>query len=249
MENASWGHLVRENPPLFHLSEVDSTQNWLKEKARTALDPGTAVFSDLQISGRGRPGNKWLHLPGNLAMSVWMPETPEGMTFPWTLLAAYSVLTVLEDRIGKSFGIKYPNDIYRTDSGMKVGGILVESHGGRGDLIGIGLNRKDPHVPDGGGITIPDRPLPPDPMTLPLLIQDRMMVCLSGDLSHGEIWRFLDDRLLWRGDWVTWSEPGKNKMGKVLGLGERGHLRLLGTEGEGEVTLPVTVRSIRRITA
>lgn len=239
--------LFRENPPIFHLSEVVSTQSWLKEAIKGgSFLPGTAVFADFQTAGRGRPGNKWHHLPGSLAMSIWMPKLHEGMMFPWTILTAYSVLVVLEGAMGKAFGIKYPNDIYLLDSGLKVGGVLVESMGEGGDLIGIGLNRNDPHLSNAGGMTIPGRPLPPGPMDLPLLIQEWMLMCFSGKLAHPEIRAFLEDRLLWRGEWVTWSDGGGTKMGKVLGFGDRGHLRILDAQG-GESTLPVTVREVRRL--
>jgi BirA family biotin operon repressor/biotin-[acetyl-CoA-carboxylase] ligase len=247
MIESSPGPLLREDPPVFHLSEVDSTQNWLKSVIGTgSFAPGTAVFADLQSSGRGRPGNKWHHLPGNLSMSIWMPKRQGSVILPWTILAAYSVLTVLEGAIGKAFGVKYPNDIYLLGSELKVGGILVESLGEGGDLIGIGLNRNSPRLLNAGGMIIPGRPLPPDQMDLPLLIQDRMVLCFSGIPDYQEILLFLEDRLLWRGEWVTWSDAGRSKMGKVLGFGEKGHLRILDAQG-GECTLPVTVREVRRI--
>jgi BirA family biotin operon repressor/biotin-[acetyl-CoA-carboxylase] ligase len=241
-------HLFRENPTVFHLSEVASTQNWLKEVISAgSFLPGTAVFADFQTSGRGRPGNKWHHLPGNLAMSIWMPKSQEGRFVPWTILTAYSVLAVLEAAMGKAFGIKYPNDLTLLASGEKLGGILVESLGERGELIGIGLNRDDPALSNVAGMTRPGRPLPPDPMALPLLIQDQMLLCFSRQVSEREIRSFLEDRLLWRGEWVTWSDGGSARMGKILGFGDKGHLRILDPQGV-ESTLPVTIREVRRIT-
>ena len=241
-------YLVREDPPLFHLPEVGSTQSWLKEAiGTTSFPPGTAVFADIQTAGRGRPGNKWHNIPGNLAMSIWMPKNLGEVPFPWTILAAYSVLAVLEKAMGKLFGIKYPNDIYLLDSGLKVGGILVELLGERGVLVGIGLNRHAPLLSNAGGMVVPDRPLPPDPMDLPLLIQDLMLLHFFGRISPEEVRVFLSDRLLWRDEWVTWSDGGIARMGKVLGLGDNGHLRVLDAQ-EGEIFLPVTVREVRRVT-
>lgn len=242
------GRLVREDPPLVHLPAVSSTQNWLKNQFEVSSFPyGTAVFADTQTSGRGRPGNKWHHSPGNLAMSIWMPELPEGMSFPWTILTAHSVLMVLEKAVGRGFGIKYPNDIYLLESQLKVGGILVEALRAGGYLIGIGLNRDPPELPDAGGMVMEGRPLPPDPISLPLLIQDSMMSFFSGRVGVKDIMPFLEERLLWLGEWITWSEGGKPKMGKLLGLDDDGQLRVFDSQS-GEVLLPVTVRGVRRIT-
>ena len=240
--------LLREDPPLFHLSEVPSTQNWLKERLETnPFPPATAVFADRQTAGRGRPGNRWHHLPGNLAMSLWMPQN-KTMGFPWTIKAAHSVLLVLERAMGKAFGIKYPNDIIILESGLKVGGILVESMGEKGELIGIGLNRHTPPISGTAGMVVSGKPLPPDPLELPLWIQDWMLAHFGGDISSPDLLTFLDDRLLWRGEWISFSEAGRSaRIGKILGLGDGGHLRVLDPQGE-EFLLPVTVRNVRRIT-
>jgi BirA family biotin operon repressor/biotin-[acetyl-CoA-carboxylase] ligase len=241
--------LLREDPPLFHLSEVPSTQNWLKERLESnAFPPATAVVAERQTAGRGRPGNTWHHLPGNLAMSLWIPQDKTRMALPWTILTAHSVLLVLERAMGKVFGIKYPNDIIILESGLKVGGILVESMGERGDLIGIGLNRNTPPISGAGGMVVSGKPLPPGPLELPFWIQNVILEHFGGGFSAQDLLSFLDDRLLWKGQWISFSEGGKGaRIGKILGLGEQGHLRVLDPQGI-EFLLPVTVRDVRRVT-
>ncbi len=235
--------LLSVDPPLFQLSEVGSTQNWLKERHRQSWLPhGAAVFADIQTEGRGRPGNRWTHRPGNLAMSILLHSDPAGTTFPWTLVVAHVVLSILEQTVGSGFGIKYPNDLYWMEPEAKVGGILVESSGEGSYFVGVGLNRQDPELPGAGAMIRKGRPLPPDPIELPKRLQEAL---LSPEGFAG-IEPGLSNHLLWKDQWVVWSLPEGPGMGKVQGLDERGHLKLLFPD-DASGTLPVQVRGIRKI--
>ena len=54
-------------PPTVFLDVVDSTNSWLRRKARE-VPAGTAVAADYQTAGRGRGDRRWHSPPGGAAM-------------------------------------------------------------------------------------------------------------------------------------------------------------------------------------
>lgn len=234
--------LVRTDFPLFFLDSVDSTNTFMKEwSRRSSLQQGTALYAGIQTSGRGRPGNKWQHFQGNLALSLWVAR--EGDTecgIPWTLKGAFVLLEVLSG-LGVPCGLKYPNDIWLKDQSGKIAGILVEKVQ-KGWIIGIGVNRTAPP----GSTRIGAWEDLPDMHQLAFLYSRQLFQrFLSNNppfLLESEILERLNRVLLWKGRWVSWKAPNGPLIGKIIQIGKTGRLEVKTPDG-GNIMLPETVRS------
>jgi len=114
-----------------------STNAVAAEYARSPGHHGLVVLAEIQTSGRGRGGNRWLSDRGqSLLCSVVLTQC--------TLRAELVSLTAAvasAQAIGPQTRIKWPNDILL--SGKKVAGILTECkalEGSTAYVIGIGIN-------------------------------------------------------------------------------------------------------------
>lgn len=110
---------------LIVLSEVDSTNNYLKTLAANGAPDGTAVLSLKQTAGRGRRGRSFLSEPGGLYLSFLMRrQEPAEALLHLTALAGLCVCTAVKQVTGMQAGIKWPNDPVL--NGKKLCGILTE---------------------------------------------------------------------------------------------------------------------------
>lgn len=133
---------------IHHYERVDSTQSTLKEIVSSQADgsEGLVVHADQQVSGRGRGGREWQSVDGNLFFSVCLcPKIKVKEVGQIAVLAGLAVLTACMQYIEKDCNpiLKWPNDIYI--NGKKLSGILIESDGIDGGIvgnlyIGIGIN-------------------------------------------------------------------------------------------------------------
>jgi BirA family biotin operon repressor/biotin-[acetyl-CoA-carboxylase] ligase len=144
---------------------VDSTNNYalnllrdqnLTERQMQKMH-GTAVFAHEQFQGKGQRGKTWLSAAGeNIQLSVIIAPQPLQLysQFFLTMIVALAVRAFLEEKSGKTFSIKWANDIYFQDK--KAGGILIENiiygNGWKWAVAGIGLNINqidfDPSLPN-----------------------------------------------------------------------------------------------------
>jgi BirA family biotin operon repressor/biotin-[acetyl-CoA-carboxylase] ligase len=136
-------------PPPLHLMEldiIDSTNDHAKKMARNAYPSGLVVWAHEQTAGRGRQGNSWISLPGNLFMSMILrPRASALQAGQLSLLTGVAVANVLQSFVHAAYDIrlKWPNDVYI--DGMKAAGILIETES-QGQLrlpwavIGVGMN-------------------------------------------------------------------------------------------------------------
>ena len=127
---------------LIHFETIDSTNSWLKNNW-TQLEDMTFVSADYQTAGRGRRERRWNSPRGeSLMFSLLLKDSVLLQKHQLiSLLAAYSVVKLLEDRGLEDVMIKWPNDVYA--SGKKICGILLEGISQKELqclIIGAGLN-------------------------------------------------------------------------------------------------------------
>ncbi len=94
------------------------------------------ILAESQTQGRGQFGREWVSDPGNLYVTLRLPDSAQTLDSLLSLAVALSVAGVLED-LHIPARIKWPNDIMVGYA--KVGGILIE-HKESGIMAGIGLN-------------------------------------------------------------------------------------------------------------
>ncbi len=112
----------------FDLAEV------LIEESR--LGEWDSLIAVSQREGRGRRQRNWLSPPGNLYVSVVLPEIPSEWQTLASLLTGFCLSSALNE-LGCSTAVKWPNDILQ--NGKKVAGILIEQKN-RQTVAGVGIN-------------------------------------------------------------------------------------------------------------
>lgn len=146
MQNNTFSTLfVGQN--LIRLSEVDSTNNFLKSKVSNSepLPEGTVIMADHQFAGRGQQENIWHAEPGmNLTFSIYLCPSflSIGHQFMLNMAVSVGIRDALRDLLGPWLKVKWPNDVYYNQ--YKLGGILIENilsgiHY-KASIIGIGIN-------------------------------------------------------------------------------------------------------------
>ena len=98
------------------------------------------ITAKLQTAGRGRRGNAWASLPGNLfATLLFTPlrlDVAPQMSFG-AALAVHDAVTVCAPQLGPVTTLKWPNDLLI--GGKKAAGLLLEAEG-KTVAIGFGVN-------------------------------------------------------------------------------------------------------------
>ena len=125
---------------LHHLSEVDSTNTFVKQHCEE-LDDGALVWADIQTAGRGRLDRTWVSKKGNFFGTLLMKNLAN--PFLGTMVVSLSALDTLQVLAPEEpVWLKWPNDLYVDDA--KLAGILSESvvlqDQRRAIAVGIGVN-------------------------------------------------------------------------------------------------------------
>ncbi|HHZ77530.1 MAG TPA: biotin--[acetyl-CoA-carboxylase] ligase [Candidatus Lambdaproteobacteria bacterium] len=131
---------------IIRLTEVGSTNTYLKENCDLLKQHGLVVLAEMQTSGRGRAGRKFVSLPAkNITFSVVLhPNLPLAEVQVFALMAGVVVARVLETYVDQ-IRLKWPNDVMVR--GKKICGILLETITITEQhfpvlILGIGLNTK-----------------------------------------------------------------------------------------------------------
>ena len=137
--------LSLENAEIIKFGKIDSTN---LEANRILKDHDISnplwIVAEEQSHGKGRMGNEWISIKGNLYASLIIPIACELKFLPMlscsVALSVYDCIAkyLLDDSLLK---IKWPNDILYDNS--KLSGILIENIIGsnrKHSIIGIGIN-------------------------------------------------------------------------------------------------------------
>ncbi len=137
---------------VFH--ELDSTSNWLRERARAGAPSGSICLAEMQYGGRGRHGRHWVSpFAANLYLSMlWRTEAGPESLGGLSLVAGIGLLRALRGMGIQQAGLKWPNDVLV--DGAKLAGILIDVTGEVGGeaavVLGIGINVDMPPASAGG---------------------------------------------------------------------------------------------------
>lgn len=115
-------------------ASCESTQRLLDGNA----PEGAVAACDEQTAGRGRLGRKWEAPAGRaLLVSILLRPPPDRRAAELSLVGGIAVALTVEDALGLSAQIKWPNDVMVNR--RKVAGVLAEASEGT-VVLGIGLN-------------------------------------------------------------------------------------------------------------
>ncbi|UGV40922.1 biotin--[acetyl-CoA-carboxylase] ligase [Methanococcoides orientis] len=126
---------------IHYFESVDSTNDMAKKMGFKA-EEGTVVIAEMQESGRGRKGDRWVSPKGGIWLSVILKPGILPVHAPrLTLMAGVAVARAIR-QFGVAASIKWPNDV--VIDGKKVCGILTEMDAEVDHIgfvvIGIGIN-------------------------------------------------------------------------------------------------------------
>ena len=133
------------NAPVFHVTETDSTNNYLNALSlKENPEEFTVITADFQTAGKGQRGKGWESEAGkNLLFSMVMYPAFLKPRKQFLLSQAIALAIKEElDTFSDGFSIKWPNDIYWREK--KICGILIENellgNAIKKSVAGIGIN-------------------------------------------------------------------------------------------------------------
>lgn len=125
--------------------EVGSTNDIARELAEAGEPEGTLVTAKRQRAGRGRRGNTWESIEGNVFLSLILrPDASPQAAAQLSFVAAVTIGDLVAARTAaRRVALKWPNDVLC--DGKKISGILLEAGPSTPDriqwlIVGIGLN-------------------------------------------------------------------------------------------------------------
>ncbi len=145
---------------IHRLLEVESTNTWVRDRARHGAPAGLVAVADHQTAGRGRLDRRWESPPGaNLLASVLLRPQLDGSDLH---LCAGAVALAGADACRELAGVepvlKWPNDLLL--EGAKLAGVLAEAEFAGSTLtavvVGIGINVAWPGPPEANGTCLDD---------------------------------------------------------------------------------------------
>lgn len=242
---------------IIHLQETSSTNTYAKKYAQNGGEHGTVIWADNQTAGRGRLGKDWQSnaAKGLYCSIVYTPTCTREEYSKITLVAGLAVAEVLEDILGKTVQLKWPNDIYVT--GKKCGGILCEAVlGSTKDAIIIGIGINVLHKTTDFHKEIAERATSMHLLGSPLSIESLMdkvstrVVELVDSFCKGEWqnllqrWKQRDFLIGKESEWLL--SDGRVQYGRAEGIDDNGLLHIVAKDGVRHQVLSGDVQLSRR---
>src|SRR5262245_41275216 len=97
-----------------HYSQVGSTNDLIRQYARSGRPEGLVIVADEQTAGRGRMGRAWAAPPGsNLLLSLLLRPSwlAPAEAFSLTMLASVALCEAVEQVAPLHAALKWPNDL------------------------------------------------------------------------------------------------------------------------------------------
>lgn len=217
-----------ERVPGFHdvrwFDSLDSTNRYLLDEARRGAPEGVVAVADYQTAGRGRRERGWVAPPGSsLLVSVLLRPALAPDRASLVSMASCVAMTEAVERVaGFSPALKWPNDLVVGD--RKLAGILAETDG---DAVVVGI-----------GVNVNWHEFPPDLAETATACnleaghavdrRELLTVFLHElDVRHARLERVPGEyqrRLATLGRRVRVEQPGRDVVGRAVGVGDSGEL-------------------------
>ena len=127
---------------LIRFKSVKSTNDIALNLIQKKFLSPTMIVAEVQTSGRGTMGRKWISKKGNLFISIFFEMKKKKIDFRhFAILNAYLLKSIFLKNFSKKIKIKWPNDLLYKEK--KICGILqevVEYKDKKFLIVGIGLN-------------------------------------------------------------------------------------------------------------
>ena len=161
-----WEFPTRESK-IHYFSEVNSTMDIARQKARNGCPDFTVVIAGRQDQGRGRLNRSWHSVAGGLYLTIVLRPSISPMLSPRIGFAAsLTMVQTLHSLYGIDARVKWPNDILVAE--RKLSGMLAEMEAETDRItfinIGLGINvNNDPTPVEPNAISLREllgRPIP-----------------------------------------------------------------------------------------
>ena len=240
-------------PSITVVEETGSTNSDMKDLlSQTELPEGTVLLTDYQTAGRGRRGRQFFSPKGcGIYFSILTRPKKEAVdALVITTHAAVSVVRAVKELYGISLSIKWVNDLYY--EGKKVCGILAEGKWQHPKLLycvmGIGLNLFTPRggYPDAlkeiaGSLFGEYNAEKSDSVNrnklLATILYHYFSLC-----EETEVLEEYREKNLVLGRTVRFLENGKEQVGRVKRITDKGELQIETETGEDSPLGGSTVR-------
>jgi len=174
---------------LLELDEIDSTNQEAKRRASAGVTSPLWIMAARQSEGRGRRGNAWQSLAGNLSATLLIrPERQAAECAQLSFAAALAVSDMLAGFAPHAIlGLKWPNDVLV--DGRKIAGILLESESkadGTAAWLAVGIGVNLAAFPD--DVEVPATSLAVQGI-LPPTPRDAMLELAAAFAKWYEVWR------------------------------------------------------------
>jgi BirA family biotin operon repressor/biotin-[acetyl-CoA-carboxylase] ligase len=237
MVSAMWGGEWE----VRRFAEIDSTNSYLREQARTGAPAGLVAVADHQTAGRGRLDRRWEAPAGaSLLLSVLLrPALDPAQLHLGTAAVALAAAQACREVAGVGPVLKWPNDLLVGEA--KLAGVLAEAEFADGAVasvvVGLGLNVAWPGPPDVSGTCLNDLTGGAAPVD-----RDELLAALLGALSprltqlesvegRQAVAAELRQRCSTLGRRVRLELPSEAIVGQATGIDECGHLVLQTASG------------------
>jgi BirA family transcriptional regulator, biotin operon repressor / biotin---[acetyl-CoA-carboxylase] ligase len=224
-----------ESVPGFHevrwFDSLDSTNRYLLDEARRGAPEGIVAVADHQTAGRGRRGRDWVAPPGSsLLVSVLLrPSLAPEQTQLVAMACGVAMADAVERVAGFAPALKWPNDLVVGD--RKLAGILAEADNGA-VVVGIGVNVNWHEFP-------PDLAESATACNLEAgraVDRRELLTAFLHELGarYADLRRVPAEyqrRLATLGRRVSLEQPGGEVVGRAVGVGESGALRVERDDG------------------
>lgn len=246
LENLITSEVLEAISDLHVFSEIDSTNAEAGRLIRSGEKGIQLIVADSQSAGKGRRGRNWVSpAASGLYLSLAYPFVLEADSLQGlSLVAALTVLSVIEDLGAGNLQLKWPNDILVDN--RKLSGILLELHNDNDQTwvvfgIGVNYNLSDEQKAKIDRPVTDIREIVPGSPSLELLaaaITDRLIANIaifieSGFSSFHATWNRYDR---YQDRDIVIQNVGKRIIGRSQGVDESGALLLLTEEGVKKIS-------------